>query len=876
MRRVFSAKKLNNKLRDTHGFTMAEVLMVVAILGVLAAVSFMSVFTIQRNMSQTRADKNAEIIFEAAQRQLVSIKAFDYAGQKALEEKDFLYAAPGNDRGTLETLLLKDQVSEDLYQDGWVVEYEPTSFQVKAVYYYEDGDMGFYNNASTNAAITSGREERLNHLKNNGQLVGYYGGDASSHSTSDLKLTAKLEVKNGEELTANAGIIVSGDLPDDQKYQMIVTTEGKTSGAKVTQTVEFTNLQLSPVSGKHVGGISLVLDSLKGSNDRPRFNNSYGKISGGYEFLKSNGTTNGTLTASVEDASQNFYPGEDLDITVAVQTTEDTLKDSISYSVNSLYEKAEGYHKNEVIMTGENRYVASIGCGRHLQNLDTIKTTGFDLSKFCEGDNAKMQAKLTKDIDFSSADSDLIKTYGPTQKRFKPIYNEDLDEFSGGSKPGEYVIKGLLVNANERSYAGLFAEFFGTSIENVTLVNEKIDASSSTETVNEAKVGSIGGLVGKVARTDKNASTSLTIKGCQVYLDEEGMKDGKVSRMNHAICIGGLVGYAKRDVTIQYSSASTVISDAFYVGGLIGKSDNYVDLENSYADCYLSGNYYDDGSNRIGGLIGFCPDSSKIYGCYSAGIITDPLKGAVAGMAPCRVVSVSESYTLVDFGKPGANSITAFYPTVSDAPENNVSETYYIHARFDIPRVQKFGTDISLSEMKNKNLPAVASNPPVKKFTHTIFAFAEDTDYERVATQYNLDNNKLSAYPYPMIILSEDEKTLLPHYGDWREGLRTLDVNLKYAGADHIQQIEEYQAISLPELTGDKDDYEYWKFTYEGVAYYYVAGANQIYEVSKCQTSATEVPWATAGEPVVDIGNPLSSVVYDMEVVGYTWKATTP
>lgn len=868
MRRVFSAKKLNNKLRDTHGFTMAEVLMVVAILGVLAAVSFMSVFTIQRNMSQTRADKNAEIIFEAAQRQLVSIKAFDYAGQKALEEKDFLYAAPGNDRGTLETLLLKDQVSEDLYQDGWVVEYEPTSFQVKAVYYYEDGDMGFYNNASTNAAITSGREERLNHLKNNGQLVGYYGGDASSHSSSDLKLTAKLEVKNGEELTANAGIIVSGDLPDDQKYQMIVTTEGKTSGAKLTQTVEFTKLQLSPVSGKHVGGVSLVLDSIKGTPDHPRFNNSYGKISEGYAYFTSNGTTNGTLTASVENASQNFYPGEDLDITVAVQTTESTLKDTISYSVNSLYEKAEGYHENEVIMTGENRYVASIGCGRHLQNLDT-QTSGFDLSKFCEGDNAKMQAKQTKDLDFSAADSEWIKTYGDPQKKFRPITNQALDEYSGGSKPGEFVIKGLLVDASQKSYAGLFAEYFGTSIENVTLVNEKIDGASTTMTT-EGKSGSIGGLTGNVARTDKNASTRLTINGCQIYLDEEGInKEGNVSRMNHAICIGGLVGYAKRDVTIQYSSASTVISDAFYVGGLIGKSDNFVDLENSYADCYLSGNYYDDGSNRIGGLIGFCPDSSKIYGCYSAGIITDPLKGAVAGMAPCRVVSVSESYTLVDFGKPGVNSITAFYPTVSDTP--NVSETYYVHARFDIPRAQKFGTDISLSEMKNKNLPAVASNPPVKKFTHTIFAFTEDTAYERVATPYSFESNGLSAYPYPMIILSEEDKTLLPHYGDWREGLRTLDVNLKYAGANHIQQIEEYQAISLPELTGDKDDYEYWKFTYEGVAYYYVAGANQIYEVSKCQTSATEVPWATAGEPVNDISNPLSSVVYDMEVVGYTW-----
>ena len=877
MRRFFEARKLHKNCCNTHGFTMAETLMTVAILGILAAVTFMGVFTIQRNMSQTRADKSAELIFEAAQRQMVSINAFDVQGQKDVSATSMLCAVPGDSRDPLPELLLKDQVADDLYHDGWIVEYEPTSLQVKAVYYFETGDMGFYNDPVTKAQVSAGRSERINYLKDNGQLVGYFAGEASAYSSSDLKLYAKLDVQNKEKLVANAGVVVYGDLPEGQKYKLVITTEGKTSKAKVTQEVEFANNDLVASTGKRIGGVSIVLDSLEA--EKYRFRNTYGNlksegsfrsnnsIASGIEFLKdttvdkeyinfSNITSTASITCSMEDGSNNFIPGEELTISVTAETIDGTLSDSVAYQVNSLYEKGEG---------SENNYIASLSAGRHLQNLDT-QTSGFDIANF-NGSQAvnkevfnKIHAKQTASIDFSSATSDWIATYGTTQKKFRPITNVKLDEFSGGTKMGTYNITGLLVDAGNKSYAGLFAEYSGTKIENVTLINEKIKGADTT--MNTERLGSIGGLVGKVA----GSGTGLTIKGCQVYADTNGAKDGldsaKANWMNHAINIGGLVGYALRDVRIENSSASTVITDASYVGGLVGYAPNVkVELVKSYADCYLSGNAA--GGSNIGGLVGSCAPTSTVYACYSAGSIVDPSNsnnGAVAGIAPCEVASIRETYTLFDFGKGSAYSGTRFYPTVSVA--GDVLNTYYVHASFDIPAMQKIGQDRKLSELANKSLTG---------FTPKLFAFVTDAGYLRSSQPYKLtsESSGLKIYPMPMIIL-DDNQTLLSHHGDWREGLRTLEVTFTYAGqVISAQNIQEYANATIPQLTADPNDTEYFKFVYGGEEFFYVPALDKIYRVSDCQGNISIggiYPWTNVAP--CDMTNPLGVVTQDMTVEG--------
>lgn len=941
MKRFFKGDKRNKKLRNAHGYTMAEVLMVVAILGILAAISFMGVFAMRRNMTQTKADKNAELIFEAAQRQLVSMVAFDSDGTMSFASKTranglqepvgldvlnvdnfnmLLNANPGSTPAddTLQALLLKDQVSDDLYNKGWIVEYDNTSLQVKSVFYFEDGAYtDFYTDSSTNQNLRASRANRLNYQKEHGKVVGYYDGSTSSIKTNELKVTGSLKIENKEELIANAGIVVTGKEPANQKYKMYITTTGKSSDAKVTQVVEFSSsdLTVDPWTKKKTVSVSIVLDSLK---DKKQFKDTYGSItSDGVNFLKDmangyvsvNGITS-TLTVDYDTTetytSTDFIPGEDVLITLKVQTEDGAINDTVSDETNSLYAAK---------LDDAGSYVAYIEYGRHLQNLDTA-TSALDLDDFATiaankvtyNDMVAIQrasiyfAKLEDDTD-----SEWLKVYETPQKKFVPIKNTYLKSYTGGTKVGEYVISDLICDTTKKANAGLFAEFSGDKIEFVTLINERIKGSSATAN------GAIGGLVGKVSGS---ASKKVEITGCRAYMNDTltalgmaGTNGAKNNWMNHAKNIGGLIGESNRTLEISYCSAANVITDATNAGGLVGVGKKVV-LERSYADCYLGG-------KNVGGLVASCDATSTIRGCYSAGFIVDAAQtsgGKVAGITPCEVASIKDAYTVFHFGeKAGYDGTQNFYPTVAKTTEK--ANVYYIPANFDIPLANKVGVDRSIKNMKDKTYTGFAAG---------YFAFRTDTEYGRNTSPYKLIDytSQLQAYHYPMLIL--DDENTLDHYGDWYDTLRNLNirflysdqaVELKNAGvvalADPLQEaykkdngdsvyyftedsanaivahqkIQEYSNAFIPQqnyqLPGREKTVLYWQFTYEGNEYFYVpdredsytpAGnrkryIGKIYLASDCEANiqaGNVAPWH--GITPVEMDNPLESVTQSMDV----------
>ena len=68
-------RQLFSKLHKKSGFSMVELIAVVAILGILAAIGVPSAITIQKNMRQTEMDSKAEIIYTAAQNRISKMKA---------------------------------------------------------------------------------------------------------------------------------------------------------------------------------------------------------------------------------------------------------------------------------------------------------------------------------------------------------------------------------------------------------------------------------------------------------------------------------------------------------------------------------------------------------------------------------------------------------------------------------------------------------------------------------------------------------------------------------------------------------------------------------------------------------------------------------
>jgi hypothetical protein len=352
----------------------------------------------------------------------------------------------------------------------------------------------------------------------------------------------------------------------------------------------------------------------------------------------------------------------------------------------------------------------------------------------------------------------------------------------------------------------------------------------------------------------------LTINGCQVYMDEdvakEGLTNAKANWMNHAICIGGLVGYDNRPTSISYSSASTVITDASYAGGLVGYSETKVDLQHSYADCYIGG-------NNIGGLVASCGETSTIRGCYSAGFVIDPTystNGAVAGIAPCAVATLRDVYTTFDFGNGSEYTGTRFYPTVSVVTNaGELANTYYVNAGFDIPWTNKVGDKRSLATLKDKSKTG---------FLAGTFAYASDGAYARSTASYKLSAtaSTTNTYLYPVVIV--DETTALNHYGDWRDGLRIFEVRFWDAGQlVQTQNVTEYTAVTTPTPAGaPANAVIYWQFTYEGEAYYYVPALGTVYQASLCQTNIANgiAPWTAVAPAPID--NPLAALPQTMDL----------
>ena len=140
--------------REKKGYTLAEVLITVAILIILMAIAVPAIFTIRRNLRQKALDNKAEIIYTAVQNNLTKLRSNGnsekYAEDKAssldatpldMDEKKTLYYVTAdskdNDNSAASVLVTKDTIDADLYQHYWAVEYDPASASVYAVFYSE-------------------------------------------------------------------------------------------------------------------------------------------------------------------------------------------------------------------------------------------------------------------------------------------------------------------------------------------------------------------------------------------------------------------------------------------------------------------------------------------------------------------------------------------------------------------------------------------------------------------------------------------------------------------------------------------------------------------------------------------------------------------
>lgn len=121
-------------------------------------------------------------------------------------------------------IVRKDRISVEMWQQDWVVEFDPISGSVYAVYYSES-DMSYTPQDYDYLRL---RQNRLR----DGAKVGYYGGDVHNIEITD-QLSPKIDIVNGEKLIVNLNCLT----PDGKGLSFYLTV-ADSYGNKVTQKIK--------------------------------------------------------------------------------------------------------------------------------------------------------------------------------------------------------------------------------------------------------------------------------------------------------------------------------------------------------------------------------------------------------------------------------------------------------------------------------------------------------------------------------------------------------------------------------------------------------------------------------------------------------------
>ena len=662
-----------NKTKRNKGFTLAETLIVVAIITILSGVSFIAVQNHMRSLAQLERDGIAKEIFVAAQNHLTMAEHEGYLGLsdygKLEDEKDGIYYFVGNGAAFSGDTLLKvmlpfGAVDETVRLGGsYIIRYQRDTGRVLDVFFswpnqrfpHTFGDEDVISTLMKDYA-GEGNTERRNYT--GGSVIGWYGGEAAQ-TLPEMKLAApSIEVTNAEKLTVTVKDQNTDVATASASLQLILT--GETSRKSAVIPLKNISSNTSTVYPEGVvkenttdHSYTIVLDDITKS---------------GMHFA---------------ELFEGFVPGEN--ITVQAIAYSNDARSNIAYSgekkTNSLFAdltKETSIVGTETISKG----TAVISNIRHLENLDV----GISEADYTELNITN--AKQTTDLDWEDfkakieiehiiiyekgATPDTLDSGKTKPDCYMPVSPENPLAYDGAN----HRISNILVDINQN--AGIFGDMVtGSSISDLLVYKASITASS----------GAAGGLIGSM--------TGTTVTRCAA--------NGTVSAGGAA---GGLIGFASSgEVTACYSAGHT--SDGSYekrieaedsnnkpygydvtgatAGGLIGDAGSTA-IENSYSTCSATG-------TTVGGLIG--SGSGAVTSCYATGLVKGtgekPMEGAFAGSFGGNIVYdetkniVSYYYQIIN-ERQGADGTISYLPPVGNdknsAAVKALDETAYSYNQF--------------------------------------------------------------------------------------------------------------------------------------------------------------------------------------------------
>ncbi len=357
------------------GYTLAELLIVVGIIAILAAVSFPALIHMRNSLRQTELDDRAKEIFTVAQNQMSGLKLCGKMpvpqpegadGQKMDEsmvpsdyvdgqgEKPDTYALCHGDSTFLwmnDTAFAPGLVKDD--GGSYVIEYNRQTGRVYAVFYWEEKGGAFQRDSQFSYPQHFNQYESLdlrgaaNRKNRMTPSVGYYGGEAAALVEGTENLEFAVILRNAEELQVT--ISMDQRLWDRTAYQIEIGSKTDPEHSLVyTYRLKGRNLSLeSPVDA--VQSADLGFDVEAAGDGKSQYTITLDSLRPGLHFA---------------DNFSGIAAGDDLRISVTgygASSDQLYLPQVRTVEINSLFAGLRGGDGRGESVQIEN--------GRHLQNL---------------------------------------------------------------------------------------------------------------------------------------------------------------------------------------------------------------------------------------------------------------------------------------------------------------------------------------------------------------------------------------------------------------------------------------------------------------------------------------------------------------------------
>lgn len=402
--------------KNSNGFTMAEMLITVAIIVILCGFGFVAVIAHQRNLKRMEMDETAQEIFIAAQNHLTAARAngqwssflektaaegqdgsrgtaisyersdYDKASDADAASRKFYYFTTENTavKNGAEALILPEgSIDETLRGHHFYVEYDAASGTVFGVF-YTDSDHAITAEDAQTVSRTEPNDRRDYKADGKRTIIGYYGGALGELNSPGDLYAPSVAVRNAESLVLYVvdknyyRPVSSKTGAQSFKTKLKLTFEGVTSGEKAVKEVDpsssssqtdalFNSAVLAEESAEP---FDVVIPSSGASAQQTK------AVKAEYYAIVLDSIVR--KDGHFANLFPEFIPGEDIRITVTLTSDKAGEDVSQTVTVNSLFNSV----KTEKNLSGiaASKTVVTVSNPRHLENLSS-EVSGVDFAE---------------------------------------------------------------------------------------------------------------------------------------------------------------------------------------------------------------------------------------------------------------------------------------------------------------------------------------------------------------------------------------------------------------------------------------------------------------------------------------------------------------